>query len=108
MGEKAEQLAALGSEIIPTLLSELDHLLGDVSTHYLEHHIQDWGAEPFIRGAYTYPKPGTGNSREVIAEPIKGKIFFAGEATHTGGHYATVHGAMETGLRAVTEILSSE
>ncbi len=51
--------------------------------------------------------PGTGNAREVIAQPINNKVFFAGEATHNGGHHATVHGAMETGLRAVNEILEN-
>ncbi len=106
-GEKAEQLAALGADIIPTLLIELDNLLGDASSHYVDHVIQDWGDEPFIRGGFSYAVPGTGSARETIALPIAGKIFFAGEATHTDGHHATVHGAMETGLRAVSEILGS-
>jgi monoamine oxidase len=106
-GEKAELLASLGPEIIPTLLSELDGLLGDVSSHYVNHMIHDWGVEPFIGGAMSYAIPGTGNAREVISSSIAGKLFFAGEATHSGGHHATVHGAMETGLRAVNEILLS-
>ncbi len=104
-GEKAEQLAALGVDLIPTLLTELDNLLGDASSHYVDHVIQDWGNEPYIRGGFSYAIPGTGSARETIALPIAGKIFFAGEATHTEGHHATVHGAMETGLRAVSEIL---
>jgi len=104
-GENAEYLSGLGDDMITTILAELDTLFGDASGHYIDHVMQDWGAEPFIRGAYSYPKPGIGNAREVIATNIQGKIYFAGEATHTGGHFGTVHGAMETGLRAVTEIL---
>lgn len=106
-GENAEQLALLGDNMISTILTELDNIVGDVSSHYVDHFIQDWGNEPFIGGAYSYPKPGTGDAREVIAQHIENKIYFAGEATHTGGHFATVHGAMETGLRAVNEILNS-
>jgi monoamine oxidase len=104
-GENAEQLASLGDNLVPTLLSELDTLLGNASTHYVDHHIQDWGNEPFIRGAFSYPIPGTGNSRETLAQSVASKLYFAGEATHTGGHHGTVHGAMETALRAVNEIL---
>jgi len=106
MGEKAEYLSSLGEQMITTILNELDVILGDVSTHYVEHVIQDWGNEPFIRGAYSYPKVGTGSAREIIAAPIGDNLFFAGEATHTQGHSATVHGAMETGLRAVLEIIN--
>lgn len=104
-GEKADFLSAQGEGMIATILSELDVLFGDASTNYIDHHIQDWGGEENIRGAYSYSKPGTGNAREIIAKNIHSKIYFAGEATHTAGHFATVHGAMETALRAVNEIL---
>ena len=105
-GEKAEQLSALGDAIIPTVLGELDVIFGDASSHYVSSFVQDWGNEPFIRGAYSYPKIGTGNAREIASQNIAGKIYFAGEAMHTGGHFGTVHGAMETALRAVNEILT--
>jgi monoamine oxidase len=41
----------------------------------------------------------------VLAQSISSKLYFAGEATHTGGHHGTMHGAIESALRAVTEIL---
>ncbi len=104
-GANAETLALLGDEMIPEILTELDGILGDVTPHYVDHYIQDWGAEPYISGTCSYPLPGIDNARNIIAESIDQKVYFAGEATHTGGHFATVHGAMETGLRAVTEIL---
>ncbi|MFN0031789.1 MAG: FAD-dependent oxidoreductase [Flavobacteriales bacterium] len=108
-GASADILATLSEEaLIEQVLSEVDNLFEDASTHYVDHYIQDWGAEPFAGGAYSYGKPGSGNARELMAVPIQEKIFFAGEATHTGGHHATVHGAMETGLRAVNEILSGQ
>jgi monoamine oxidase len=107
-GEQAEALALQGDGMIQTILQDLDALWGSASERYVAHHIQDWGSEQFIGGAYSYSKPGTGNAREVIAQTISEKVYFAGEATHTQGHYATVHGAMETSLRAINEILFAQ
>lgn len=106
-GPNAATLQALGANMIPAVLAELDTLIGDASLHYVDHYVQNWTADPFVRGAYSYGLPGMGNAREVIAQPINNKVFFAGEATHFRGHHATVHGAMETGLRAVNEILEN-
>lgn len=107
-GEYADQFVALGGNAIQVLIGELDVLFnGGASQYYTEHYFMDWSAQPWIRGAYSYPRPGTGDARELIARPFGGKLFFAGEATHTGGHHASVHGAMETGMRAVQQILSA-
>jgi len=106
-GTRADFVASQGEGMIPIILSELDALFGDATLNYVTHHIQDWGEEDFIHGAYSYSKPGTGNAREIIAKNIDSKVYFAGEATHTGGHFATVHGAMETALLAVHEILEA-
>jgi monoamine oxidase len=104
-GSKAEYLFGLGeAAMIQEILDELDELFGEASSNLIDHLIQDWGAEPFIGGVYSYPNPDMGNAIEVLAAPIDARIYFAGEATHTGGHTATVHGALETSLRAVLEI----
>jgi Flavin containing amine oxidoreductase. len=65
----------------------------------------DWTKEPFIKGTYSFDKVGVGNSRQILAEPIEGRLFFAGEATCTNGHHASIHGAMESAERTVKEIL---
>jgi len=107
-GEFADQFIGLGGDAIQVLMGELDILFnGGASLYYTGHHFMDWSARPWIRGAYSYPRPGTGNARELLTAPIGGRIFLAGEATHTGGHHASVHGAMETGMRAVQQILNS-
>jgi hypothetical protein len=36
---------------------------------------------------------------------VENTLFFAGEAMNTNGHFQTVHGAVETGYRAVNELL---
>jgi monoamine oxidase len=56
-------------------------------------------------GNRSYDKPGTGMAREKLTQPVSGKIFFAGEAVHTGGHHGTLHGAMESALRATLQLL---
>lgn len=66
----------------------------------------NWSADPFSRGAYSYTRVGGLEAQRSLAEPIAGTLFFAGEATHYAGHSATVHGALETGQRAASEIVS--
>ena len=71
----------------------------------LEHaYWHDWQTDPFSRGAYTYGKAGGDGMEEALAQPLKGTLFFAGEATETGGHNGTVHGAIATGKRAAREM----
>ncbi|MCU0432685.1 MAG: FAD-dependent oxidoreductase [Bacteroidia bacterium] len=108
-GEKAEFLIAQGNNLVNTIVQDLDTIFGaGVASGSLQgSHIMNWTAEPHIRGAYSYPIPGGDGARELIAAPVANKIFFAGEATHTAGHFGTLHGALETGLRAATEILKS-
>ena len=70
-------------------------------------YFHDWQADPFSRGAYSYTPAGAMNARRVLAEPVEDTIFFAGEATETEGHGATVHGAIASGRRAAKQILRS-
>ncbi len=67
-----------------------------------------WPVHPFIRGGYSFLPPGGRlQHRRDLAAPVDGVLFFAGEATHTHGEPATVHGAIETGYRAAAEVLQS-
>lgn len=104
MGRDAEVLRA-SNDLVGDVLAELDRLYDGAATPAFDDaFVMDWTAEPFIGGAYSFPSPGSAAAREVLAAPISGRVFFAGEATHTEGHFATVHGAVETGLRAADEI----
>jgi len=111
MGEKAEYLAGLSdAQKITEILEELSILYptGNVSGKYNSINIvQNWLQEAYIEGAYSYPSPGSEGKRAILAAPVKGKVYFAGEATNFNGHLATVHGAMESGYRAVKEILEA-
>jgi CRP-like cAMP-binding protein len=63
-----------------------------------------WSADPYARGSYTCI--GVGASVEDIrqlAEPLDGRLFFAGEATNRY-HWGCVHSAYESGLREAARI----
>ncbi len=104
MGADAESLRA-SNDLVGDVLADLDLLYdGAASIAFDDAIVMDWTDEPFIGGAYSFPSPGSAEAREMLAAPLSGRVFFAGEATHTAGHFATVHGAVETGLRAADEI----
>lgn len=64
-----------------------------------------WRGDPWTLGGYSAPRPGQAHQREVLARPVDDRLFFAGEAT-TRNTFATCHGALLTGRRAVTEIVA--
>jgi monoamine oxidase len=66
-----------------------------------------WKSDPCSQGSYSFDKLGaTPSDRDVLAAPVRGRIFFAGEATHRE-MFSTVHGAYLSGCRAADEILRS-
>jgi monoamine oxidase len=65
------------------------------------HH--DWSRDPFSRGAYSYVLVGGTDAAAALARPVRGTLFFAGEATDPEGRTGTVHGAIATGRRAAAQ-----
>jgi hypothetical protein len=107
-GARAEQLGAMGVDPVRFALEELDEIFRPrlASRSFEDGFVADWGADPFVRGLYSYPTVDTRESdRVILASPLGDKVFFAGEATDTTGHSGTVHGAMDTGRRAAAEVL---
>jgi len=70
-------------------------------------HFHNWRTDPFFRGAYSYVPVNASTARRVLAEPVQGTLFFAGEATELNGHSATVHGAIASGIRAAESLLAN-
>ncbi len=106
-GTRAETLDNMSVDPVRFAIEELDEVFGAkiASRSFERGLIADWGADPWIRGLYSYPTPQTTEAvREALARPLAGKIFFAGEATNTLGASGTVHGAMDTGWRAAAEV----
>ncbi|WP_441233087.1 flavin monoamine oxidase family protein [Bradyrhizobium sp. 930_D9_N1_4] len=64
-----------------------------------------WAHDPFARGSYSHALPGHAGDRAVLAAPVDGRLFFAGEAT-SPEFFTTAHGARDSGERAAKEVLA--
>ncbi len=105
--------AAGDAAIIDAILADLDRTfpqaLGLASANYVEGIVQNWGADPYTLGVYSYPKIGTyttasDSRRRDLQDPVaNGRVFFAGEGTHTT-HPSTVPGALHEGERAARAV----
>ncbi|HJQ33103.1 MAG TPA: NAD(P)/FAD-dependent oxidoreductase [Pyrinomonadaceae bacterium] len=111
-GTAADRLAVGGDDFrIERALESLAHVLGvgraETEGRLEAAYTHDWQADPYSRGAYSYLPVGGAEAQELLASPVEGTLFFAGEATNTDGHNGTVHGAVATGQRAAREVLDS-
>jgi monoamine oxidase len=65
------------------------------------HH---WDDDPLARGAYSYQLVGGETAPDDLARPIRGTLYFAGEATAPDGRIGTVDGAIASGQRAARQV----
>jgi len=66
-------------------------------------HATDWRHDPFARGSWSVVPAGHFGIRQALAEPVEGRVWFAGEAT-SAGQWGTVGGAWQEGTRAAAAI----
>jgi monoamine oxidase len=65
-----------------------------------------WAHDLFARGSYSHALPGHAGKRAVLAAPVDGRLFFAGEAT-SPNFFSTAHGAKDSGERAAREVMEA-
>ena len=110
-----------GGPTAQKLLAESDETIADIALRSLARilalsprriqsllegwHTHNWGRDPFSRGAYSYTAVGGVRSRGILARPVAGTVFFAGEATDADQN-GTVAGALASGRRAARELLA--
>jgi monoamine oxidase len=107
-GPRADILATQSPARLESLaLKTLEKVFGvkSLRKHLVASHAYNWAGDPHIRGAYSYIPINGIDLPKVLAAPVKGTLFFAGEATVTDAQMGTVFGALESGLRAAKEIL---
>ena len=63
-----------------------------------------WSEDPLARGAFSAASPGNSDARKVLLEPLRERVWFAGEAVHDS-LWGTVGGAWESGTRAAEAAL---
>ncbi|MDQ1848841.1 NAD(P)/FAD-dependent oxidoreductase [Gemmobacter fulvus] len=105
-GDFAWELEAAGPEAsVDFARDRLIDLFGSDTRRHLGHGMMTrWGGERWMRGAYAAARPGKAQARAVLAEPVAGKIWFAGEAL-AGGLMQTAAGARLSGA-AVAQAVS--
>eukprot|EP01126_Amoeba_proteus_P046000 TRINITY_DN5179_c0_g1_i1.p1 TRINITY_DN5179_c0_g1~~TRINITY_DN5179_c0_g1_i1.p1 ORF type:complete len:386 (+),score=71.68 TRINITY_DN5179_c0_g1_i1:258-1415(+) len=98
--------------LLQAMQEQLDRMFGThedltpATNHLIKRQLVDWSRYPFVLGGYVCPSIGVvPGDKEVLAESF-GNVYFAGEATHEKVD-PCIQAAMETGLRAAKEVLSS-
>ncbi len=107
-GSFAQQLEDEGSGALAAQsIDEIVALLGSDFRRRLKPLAESrWAHDPFARGSYSHALPGHAGKRAVLAAPVDGRLFFAGEAT-SPNFFSTAHGARDSGERAAGEVMAT-
>jgi monoamine oxidase len=107
-GELARELETAGEEAFAAFaIDEIAAQLGgDMRARLRPLAVTAWAGDPFARGSYSYGRPGQADQRAVLARPVDGRLFFAGEACSRES-FSTAHGAYETGVDAAKLALAA-
>lgn len=100
-------LAAAGEEAMTAFAREwLADLYGpEIGRAVRRTSATRWSHDPWTRGASSAAVPGGQWARAALAEPVRDRIFLAGEATHQT-LWGTVGGAWGSGERAADAVLA--
>lgn len=97
--EVAERALRQLSEFVEEPLQTIKGALRQWKSH-------DWSADPLAHGAYSYIGVGNMSAPETLRQPIDDTLFFAGEHTSDIADLGTVHGALQSGVRAAQQLRS--
>jgi monoamine oxidase len=106
--EFAQEIASwTDTQIVDSAMQTLRRIFGSGIPDPTDFQISRWGADPYALGSYSYNALGSSpKMRDILAQPVDQRIFFAGEAT-SKSYFATVHGSHLSGLRAAKEIINA-
>jgi monoamine oxidase len=105
-GPKAARLSGLPQDqLIRHALASVRSVLGRIPK-VAGALVQDWQADPYSLGGYSYVLVGGQGAREALRKPLQKTLYFAGEATDTE-EAGTVAGALRSGVRAAREVLAA-
>jgi len=107
-GALADELETGGAAaFVDFAVGELVGLLGSAFARRVKLlDLHCWRADPFARGSYSYALPGKADYRAVLAAPVDGRLFFAGEAC-SPRDFSTAHGAALSGIAAAEQVLAA-
>lgn len=89
--------------LLQDVLAELTEIFGSVVREtFVDGVVQNWSRERYIMGSYSMENYGNDDIIEIL-EPVKGRVFFAGEALGQDDQ-STVQGAAFSAKRAVEQM----
>src|SRR5580658_9281375 len=105
-GKFGRDLAAQGADAMTAFaLDWLGGLYGtDLRKAVKRTFATQWNNEPWVLGAFSAAAPGGQPARRTLMEPVRDRLWFAGEAVHET-LWGTVGGAWESGERAADAAL---
>jgi monoamine oxidase len=105
-GRFGRDLSAQGADaMVAFALDWLTGLYGaEIRKAVKRTHATQWNKEPWALGAFSTAAPGGQGARTVLAEPLRDRVWFAGEAVHET-LWGTVGGAWASGDRAAQQAL---
>jgi len=105
-GRFGRDLAAQGDKAMVEFAVEwLAGLFGtDVKRAVKRTQTTQWDKDPWAMGAFATLSPGAAGARRALMEPLRNRVFFAGEAVHET-QWGTVGGAWESGTRAADMVV---
>ena len=88
-------------------LQGLRGIFGNDVVKYVRRTDQtSWRGNANTVGSYSFARPGGSGAREILAEPLGNRLYFAGEATMPDAQ-ATVHGAYRSGMEVAQKIVAA-
>jgi monoamine oxidase len=105
-GRFGRELAAEGEAAMIAFAQDwLTSLFGaDIKKALRRAQATQWDKHPWVLGAWSSAAPGAASARRVLMEPLRDRVWFAGEAVHET-LWGTVNGAWESGERAAEAAL---
>jgi monoamine oxidase len=89
---------------IAFILAELDAMFGGAaSQHYIQHHTQNWRAQPWARGTFSMYRDW--RDIEPLGKPLDDTVHFAGEAYNLRDSWGFAHLASRSAYDVVDAIL---
>ncbi|MEO1010903.1 MAG: FAD-dependent oxidoreductase [Bacteroidota bacterium] len=86
------------------ILSELDSIYDNRATpNYVNHIVQNWNNEPFIKAGYMTDHENPLTVRK-LAKSVADKLYFAGGAYTNGTDWVSVHTAARSAMKTIVEI----
>ncbi len=102
-GKQSRQIAEMReSERVRFTLEEMNKVFPGIYSYFEGGTSKCWEEDPWVRGAWTYFRPGQMLSQLPHIARAEGRVLFAGE--HSSAWNGWMQGALESGNRAAREV----